>query len=713
MQHSSLIPKTWMVLLLLIVSGWIFKTFSQSPWMKLEDMPTARSMAGSCLLDGRIYVIGGVGGTNEASRYASTEAYDIALKKWTVLANMQVSRYGATYHAVNGKIYAFGGEDENTVEEYDPKEDTWTFKSTMPGKRWNHTSCVYNNEVYFFGGGDIYATIPTPTWVYNPASNTWQTMSDSTGKRYFTSCYAYNDKIYVFGGLEPSNSTKTAAYDPVSDTWEELADIPVATFGHITLLYNNKILLFGGDNGFDEIYQDGINPLKHVFEYDPENNKWKRLVDMPFTRSFMSGITSGKYIYLFGGHEEPTREIASAEVWRCDPEHVYIPDNAFLDALIDEGVDTDGNGMISYTEAEAITSLDVSGEWICNGGSCGYIRQIASLEGVEAFINLDTLLCYNNKLTSLDVSNNTALEYLRCAGNQLTSLDVSNNTALEDLILCGFRGGGNLLTYLDVSHNTALTGLLCNYNQLTSLDVSNNTALTHLWCGINQLTSLDVSNNTALTRLWCQRNQLTSLDVSGCTALTGLLCDNNQLTSLDVSNNTALTNLNCEANQLTSLDVSNNTALTNLDCDTNQLTSLDVSNNTALRWLYLSDMPTLHEVCVWEDFSLDSVSVNTSDSPNVCFETDCDGVCGGTGIEGYSMTGLSIHPNPVNNFLTIETVNSCQHTIEITSLNGQLIYRNKIEGSVLQIDLSSFRKGVYIIRVRSGDLVRTEKIIKI
>jgi hypothetical protein len=94
----------------------------------------------------------------------------------------------------------------------------------------------------------------------------------------------------------------------------------------------------------------------------------------------------------------------------------------------------------------------------------------------------------------------------------------------------------NQLTSLDVSNNTALTFLSCNENQLTSLDVSNNTALTELYCAFNQLTSLDVSANPALTALTCYTNQLTSLDVSSNNALTELYCFNNQLTSLDVRN---------------------------------------------------------------------------------------------------------------------------------------------------------------------------------
>ena len=66
------------------------------------------------------------------------------------------------------------------------------------------------------------------------------------------------------------------------------------------------------------------------------------------------------------------------------------------------------------------------------------------------FRNLETLNCSNNKITSLDVSNNPKLTSLSCRNNQLSSLDVSSNPALTDLY--------------------------CDYNQLTSLDVTNNTA---------------------------------------------------------------------------------------------------------------------------------------------------------------------------------------------------------------------------------------------
>ncbi len=72
-----------------------------------------------------------------------------------------------------------------------------------------------------------------------------------------------------------------------------------------------------------------------------------------------------------------------------------------------------------------------------------------------------------------------------------------------------------------------------------------------------------------------------------------------------------------------------------------------------------------------------------------------------------------IYPNPTTNILTIETSQPGKHFIDITSLNGQLLYNLKIEGPTHQIGLSSFQKGIYFITIRSKDFVRTEKIIKL
>ena len=50
-----------------------------------------------------------------------------------------------------------------------------------------------------------------------------------------------------------------------------------------------------------------------------------------------------------------------------EPKTVTIPDNNFLNALIEPGVDTNGDGIISHIEAIIRTSLDVRGKSISWG----------------------------------------------------------------------------------------------------------------------------------------------------------------------------------------------------------------------------------------------------------------------------------------------------------------------------------------------------------
>lgn len=248
-----------------------------------------------------------------------------------------------------------------------------------------------------------------------------------------------------------------------------------------------------------------------------------------------------------------------------EEEHVSFTDNEFLSALIQLGVDTDGNNQIGFKEAEAVTSLNLTG------------FSLENLGGIEAFVNLDTLICYETGISTLNVSENTKLEFL-----------------------------------------------YCSLNSLASLDVTNNTKLTFLHCAGNDLTSLDLSKNTLLKRLDVNRNELTALDVSSNPALTELLCADNSIFSLDVSNNGHLLYLDVGQNQLTSLDFSSNMLLEKLWVYNNQLTGLNVSNNTNLVELDIRSMPTLGQVCVWTmPFPPEGVSVYTTDSPNVVFSTEC------------------------------------------------------------------------------------------
>ncbi|MCP4910474.1 MAG: T9SS type A sorting domain-containing protein, partial [Bacteroidetes bacterium] len=171
------------------------------------------------------------------------------------------------------------------------------------------------------------------------------------------------------------------------------------------------------------------------------------------------------------------------------------------------------------------------------------------------------------------------------------------------------------------------------------------------------------------------------------TALSGLYCYSNQLSSLDVSNNTALSYLNCGANQLTSLDVrnGNNSTITYFDSDFNpDLTCIFVDDPaySSANWPYIDPNSTF--VANEEECSLGSVAVNT-------FEL-----------------GISVYPNPTNNYLFIEG-NKNSISFSIYNLLGKKVMSVKNSNRVDVRDLSN---GVYTIRISDGVSQTDRKFIK-
>ncbi|WP_191859297.1 T9SS type A sorting domain-containing protein [Hanstruepera ponticola] len=283
-----------------------------------------------------------------------------------------------------------------------------------------------------------------------------------------------------------------------------------------------------------------------------------------------------KYNYLF--------LIALISFTFSQAQIVNIPDANFKNALVNTNcVDTDGDytgdidadtnndGEIQVSEAEAVLSLDVLN------------RNIDSLEGISSFVNL---------------------EMLNCTANYLTNLDVSDLTNLTDL-LCG----SNLLTNLNITGLTNIEFLNCSRNRLTTLNVTALTNLDRLFCDNNDLSTLNLSGLTNLTELNCSVNYLTALDLSSLVNLVDLDCSNGFdffFNSLDLSGLVSLENLDCTDLYLESLDVNESPNLTDLDCSNNELTSLFMKNGSHIEYLDIYNNPDLEYICT-DDFEIDYV----------------------------------------------------------------------------------------------------------
>ena len=168
----------------------------------------------------------------------------------------------------------------------------------------------------------------------------------------------------------------------------------------------------------------------------------------------------------------------------------YVPDDNFENELLEQGYDAVLDDSVTTANIDTVKNLNLSS------------LNISDLTGIEDFISLTWLDCEQNNLTTLDLSQNTALNYLDIDANALKTLDLSSNTALTF-----FEGADNQLTSLDLSLNVALTEFYCENNQLTSLDFKNgnNTLVEDFACTNNpNLTCIDVDNAAYSTANWTE-----------------------------------------------------------------------------------------------------------------------------------------------------------------------------------------------------------------
>lgn len=329
-----------------------------------------------------------------------------------------------------------------------------------------------------------------------------------------------------------------------------------------------------------------------------------------------------------------------------------IPDNRFRKYVL-INFDTDHNGTIDQTEADAVTEMRLN-PLVINEDKTK--PEITSLQGISYFQNLETLMLTSNeiKLTDLSyLSQNGKLKHLAIDNSELlTQLDLSVVPTLERFIYTGtklkslildnpelketylynddWKGEGHSgLTQLDFSARTTnLETLVISDNFITKIDLSHLVNLKKVSISCKNLSSLNLPASLKLTELayWGKtkfpgnladfpnltrlsiRGVETPLDLSKNSKLKDLDCSYNGLTRLDVSVLPDLEKLVCDGNELVSLDLSRNPRLKELECSNNKLPELDVSG--------LSDLEKLK--CKWNAITSLDLSQTTK-----LVELDC------------------------------------------------------------------------------------------
>ena len=233
--------------------------------------------------------------------------------------------------------------------------------------------------------------------------------------------------------------------------------------------------------------------------------------------------------------------------------------------------DENSDGILSVDECFKVTKIDITSD------------NVSSLKGVEAFYNLDTLICRgiscgqdggSGSLSEID------LKYLNWRYNpNISYMDLSNNR-LSTLYF-------DMMKWLDKLKYLNLSG--------NSLEMFN----TSLWLGPN-LTELDLSNNYFLGSFRSQCENLESLNLRGCSKLEHLEVSSSSVKSLDLSDFTELEWLDVNDSQklveLKGLNLCDKLIV--LHCENCAMETLDVSglgslgnlmcNSPSLKKLYLT-----------------------------------------------------------------------------------------------------------------------------
>jgi glucose/arabinose dehydrogenase/N-acetylneuraminic acid mutarotase len=196
-------------------------------------------------LDGKLYVFGG--STSSFSGAVSNAAvFDPQTNEWTALPDLPTARGGATAQAINGKIYVVGGIGADgsalaTVEVFDPdvgEDGEWSTGTPLGTRRDNAGSAVLGGKLYVFGGGihdPSGYTTPRLNSVemYDPATETWVERAPMPTARRTMAVGTLNGRAQLIGGERKGTNEafpENEEYDPAADSWRLLT--PMRTPRH-------------------------------------------------------------------------------------------------------------------------------------------------------------------------------------------------------------------------------------------------------------------------------------------------------------------------------------------------------------------------------------------------------------------------------------------------------------------------------------------------
>ncbi len=221
------------------------------------------------IVDNKWYLFGGFGDQSEGL----VQMFDPVWGRWELRAAMPFAAGSSSSALVNGKVYVAGGivSGRTTAEAavYDPQSNTWRRIAPMPRPR-NHAASGTDGERFFVFGGrgpgsgdsNVVDNGFDDVQVYDPATDTWQVSDGASGSplslpvaRGGTGKAAYlNGEFWIVGGetLTGEGADKYGSYarvdvfNPATNAWRRAPDLLHARHGVFPVVDHGRILVVGG-----------------------------------------------------------------------------------------------------------------------------------------------------------------------------------------------------------------------------------------------------------------------------------------------------------------------------------------------------------------------------------------------------------------------------------------------------------------------------------
>ena len=293
--------------------------------------------------------------------------------------------------------------------------------------------------------------------------------------------------------------------------------------------------------------------------------------------------------------------------------------------------------------------------------------------------------------------NNFQINYPNCTkidGRVIISGDNVQN--LDGLSALNSIGG-----YLTIGFTRSLTNIegLGNITSLGgSLKIENTYALQNL-TGFNNLTSIGGS-------LTIQYNDvLTSLTgIEGLTSVGG---------NLTIGYNKVLTNLTAMKELKTidgNLSISNNVKLTSIT----GIANIDNTTISTLYIIYNSILSTCEVQSICNYIAGEVVAANIFHNAEGCnspqqVQEACQSSVGESNINN----SFSITLNPSCDKIIINSLNfTSNFNLSIFNISGQKMFEKKLTNQETEINIGNIPRGIYIVRIQTGNAIMTKNVIK-